>query len=90
MLYYIILYFIFTGNREDRVIVSKETGNPRTTLYDVVSSIHLVPTAEDDGVKYTCEAQHEALPDDMTLKTSVQLSVSCKFISFSLFYFQVA
>lgn len=64
------------SNREDRVIVSKETGNPRTTLYDVVSSIHLVPTAEDDGVKYTCEAQHEALPDDMTLKTSVQLSVS--------------
>ncbi|CAH0382334.1 unnamed protein product [Bemisia tabaci] len=39
------------------------------------SRIVLSPSAEDDGVTYSCEAQHEALPPDQRLRASVQLSV---------------
>lgn len=46
--------------------------------YDVWSRITLKPTAEDDYADYTCEARHEALPADMPMRTTVQLSVLCK------------
>lgn len=36
------------------------------------------PTAEDDYTDYTCEARHEALPLDMPLRVTVQLSVLCE------------
>lgn len=73
-------YFVpFTpaDNRVDKVMESKES-HGKAKLYDVSSRIRLTPTAEDDYINYTCEAQHEALPLDMALKVTVQLSVMCK------------
>ncbi|XP_065200596.1 nephrin-like isoform X2 [Planococcus citri] len=61
-------------NRVDKVMESKES-HSKAKLYDVSSRIRLTPTAEDDYINYTCEAQHEALPLDMALKVTVQLSV---------------
>jgi hypothetical protein len=46
--------------------------------YNVLSRIKLQPTSEDDYEGYTCEARHEALPPDMPLRVTVQLSVLCK------------
>lgn len=71
--------FCFSDKRSDKTIESGGTSNPRTTLYDVYSSIRLVPTADDDDMKYTCEAHHSALHRDMPLKTTVLLSVLCKY-----------
>lgn len=68
-----------TGNKEDKVVESNESNlNPRTTLYDVISRIKLRPSADDDDVEYSCEAQHDVFPSGMALKTSVQLSVLCE------------
>lgn len=79
--------FCILDNREDRTIESNENNlKLRTTLYDVYSRIRLTPTADDDDANYTCEARHEALPSDMTLKTSVQLSVLCKYMIFFLVF----
>lgn len=55
-----------------------ENMNVRTKLFDVSSKIRLTPSADDDGVKYSCEGQHESLPSDMAMRKSVQLSVLCK------------
>ncbi|KAK7789814.1 hypothetical protein R5R35_001191 [Gryllus longicercus] len=49
--------------------------NSRTKRFNVRSRIKLQPTAEDDYADYTCEARHEALPADMPLRVTVQLSV---------------
>lgn len=71
--------FYFADKPDDKVTESDpENMNPRTKLYDVSSKIRLTPTADDDGVKYSCEAQHETLPPDMAMRKSVQLSVLCK------------
>ncbi|GFG39572.1 hypothetical protein Cfor_01002, partial [Coptotermes formosanus] len=43
--------------------------------YNVLSRIKLQPTSEDDYEDYTCEARHKALPPDMPLRVTVQLSV---------------
>lgn len=51
----------------------------RTKRYDVWSRITLKPTSEDDYAQYSCEARHPALPSDSPLRTTVQLSVLCKF-----------
>ncbi|CAB0005933.1 unnamed protein product, partial [Nesidiocoris tenuis] len=51
------------------------TGNKKSRRFDVSSIIKLQPTAEDDYADYTCEARHEALPPDMPLRITVQLSV---------------
>jgi len=52
--------------------------------YNVLSRIKLQPTSEDDYEDYTCEARHEALPPDMPLRVTVQLSVLCKWGSYTL------
>ncbi|CAG2065694.1 unnamed protein product, partial [Timema podura] len=62
-----------------------ETGREhKAKRYNVLSRITLQPTAEDDYADYTCEARHEALPSDMPMRVTVQLSVLCKMDS--LFY----
>lgn len=74
-----ILYILYlTDNREDKVTESKGSHNAKVKLYDVSSRIRLTPKAEDDYINYTCEAQHDALPPDMALRVTVQLSVLCK------------
>nr|CAD7460983.1 unnamed protein product [Timema tahoe] len=53
-----------------------ETGREhKAKRYNVLSRITLQPTAEDDYADYTCEARHEALPSDMPMRVTVQLSV---------------
>ncbi|KAK6623565.1 hypothetical protein RUM43_009417 [Polyplax serrata] len=47
----------------------------RLIRYNVLSKIKIKPTAEDDVSEYTCEARHEALPQDMPLRSTVSLSV---------------
>lgn len=48
--------------------------------YTVSSKISLQPTHDDDYADYTCAAKHEALPEDMPLRSTVQLSVLCKLV----------
>lgn len=68
---------------DKRVDVTTEVDEPlldgrHAKRYNVLSRIKLQPTSEDDYEDYTCEAQHEALPPDMPLRVTVQLSVLCK------------
>uniref|UniRef100_A0A182IZV1 Ig-like domain-containing protein n=1 Tax=Anopheles atroparvus TaxID=41427 RepID=A0A182IZV1_ANOAO len=43
--------------------------------YTVTSKLRLRPTADDDYVDYTCQARHQAIPEDRPMQTTVQLSV---------------
>lgn len=70
----------FTDKRVDKVIEVDLPGQ-RARRFTVSSKISLQPTAEDDYADYTCAARHEALPEDMPLRTTVQLSVLCKYHS---------
>lgn len=72
----------FTDKRDDKV-VEVMTGNKKSRRFDVSSIIKLQPTAEDDYADYTCEARHEALPPDMPLRITVQLSVLCEHLPFT-------
>ena len=70
----ILFYFIFyTDTREDTVT---ETNSRRFTT---TSRLRLSPTHEDDYTEYSCQAKHKALQPDMPMKTTVQLSVLCKY-----------
>ncbi|XP_073986963.1 nephrin-like isoform X2 [Rhodnius prolixus] len=60
--------------REDKV-TEIELPSKKAKRYNVSSKIRLQPTFEDDYADYTCEARHEALPPDMPLRVTVQLSV---------------
>ncbi|XP_063232440.1 nephrin isoform X2 [Bacillus rossius redtenbacheri] len=59
--------------REDTT--TEVAGSGRAKRYNVLSRVSLQPTAEDDYADYTCEARHEALPPDMPMRVTVQLSV---------------
>ncbi|XP_014296084.1 nephrin isoform X2 [Microplitis demolitor] len=52
-------------------------GEPKKKLqkYDTRSSITIVPTVEDDGTDYACEARHPAIPVDKPMRAVVKLSV---------------
>jgi nephron len=43
--------------------------------------VHLQPSKEDDYTDLSCEARHEALLKEYPLRTTVQLSVMCKWIT---------
>ncbi|XP_012226439.1 nephrin isoform X3 [Linepithema humile] len=43
--------------------------------YDTHGSITIVPTADDNGMDYTCEASHEAIPIDRPMRATIRLSV---------------
>ncbi|XP_052872105.1 nephrin-like [Anopheles cruzii] len=43
--------------------------------YTVTSKLRLKPTSDDDYVDYTCQARHQAIPEDRPLQSTVQLSV---------------
>ncbi|KAK9509902.1 hypothetical protein O3M35_004793 [Rhynocoris fuscipes] len=60
--------------REDKV-TEIEMPSKKAKRYNLSSKIRLQPTCEDDYADYTCEARHEALPPDMPLRVTVQLSV---------------
>lgn len=69
--------------KDKRVDTTTEVNEPlgagrHAKRYNVLSRIKLQPTSEDDYEDYTCEARHEALPPDMPLRVTVQLSVLCK------------
>lgn len=42
------------------------------------STLHLQPRSEDDYKDFSCEARHKALPPDVPMRATVQLSVLCK------------
>lgn len=79
MIKYIIQVHCITDKRVDTTTEVDGPGGQRAKRYNVLSRIKLQPTAEDDYADYTCEARHEALPPDMPLRVTVQLSVFCKF-----------
>uniref|UniRef100_A0A8D9ETC5 Nephrin n=1 Tax=Cacopsylla melanoneura TaxID=428564 RepID=A0A8D9ETC5_9HEMI len=63
-------------NRQDQVSDTEERiGHTRVHRASVSSKIRIKPSKEDDFAEYTCEATHEALPVDMPMRTTVQLSV---------------
>jgi len=66
---------VCADKREDHTTEVAVPGNHKAKRYSVTSKIKLTPTSEDDGAEYACEARHEALPPDMPLRASVQLSV---------------
>ncbi|XP_050465209.1 nephrin-like isoform X4 [Cataglyphis hispanica] len=58
----------------------KETTKPgemsRELLkYDTHGSITIMPTADDNGMDYTCEASHPAIPIDRPMRATITLSV---------------
>lgn len=57
----------------------KETAKPGETKellkYDTHGSITIMPTADDNGMDYTCEASHLAIPIDKPMRATVTLSV---------------
>lgn len=55
---------------------SAETEDHR---YTATSKLQLQPTAEDDYIDYTCQARHQAIPEDRPMQSTVQLSVLCKY-----------
>ncbi|XP_049307143.1 nephrin isoform X1 [Bactrocera dorsalis] len=65
----------FRGNveyKEGRVDKIEETSSKR---YTTKSTLNIKPSADDDFMEYTCQAKHKALPPDMPLRSTVQLSV---------------
>lgn len=50
--------------------------------YDTHGSIVIVPTADDNDMDYTCEANHPAIPIDMPLRATIKLSVFCKYYTY--------
>lgn len=79
-LWILLIFFFFTlGNREGNVTTSETVSKGRKfRLHHVTSEIHLQPSVEDDGVNYTCEAEHEALIGKR-MRATIQLSVLCKY-----------
>ncbi|CAD7011504.1 unnamed protein product [Ceratitis capitata] len=57
------------GQRVDKV---EETSSKR---YTTKSTLNIKPTSGDDYTEYTCQAKHKALPPDMPMRSTVQLSV---------------
>ncbi|EZA58762.1 Nephrin [Ooceraea biroi] len=58
----------------------KETAKPgeaskELLKYDTHGSITIVPTADDNGMDYTCEASHPAIPIDRPMRATIKLSV---------------
>ncbi|XP_018378404.1 PREDICTED: nephrin-like isoform X3 [Trachymyrmex cornetzi] len=43
--------------------------------YDTHGSITIMPTADDNGMDYTCEASHPAIPIDRPMRATITLSV---------------
>lgn len=67
----ILSYSIFFLGRVDNV---EEISSKR---YTTKSTLNIKPNADDDFMEYTCQAKHKALPPDMPLRSTVQLSVLC-------------
>lgn len=60
--------------------VQKPGENKKELLkYDTHGSIVIVPTADDNDMDYTCEANHPALPYSMPLRATIKLSVFCEY-----------
>ncbi|XP_034175874.1 sticks and stones isoform X1 [Osmia lignaria lignaria] len=56
--------------------VQKVGENKKELLkYDTHGSITIIPTADDNDMDYTCEANHPAIPIDMPLRATIKLSV---------------
>ncbi|XP_076762632.1 sticks and stones isoform X2 [Xylocopa sonorina] len=56
--------------------IQKPGENKKELLkYDTHGSIVIVPTADDNAMDYTCEANHPAIPIDMPLRATIKLSV---------------
>lgn len=72
------IYFAICVNN----VADKETAKPGETKellkYDTHGSITIMPTADDNGMDYTCEASHPAIPIDRPMRATITLSVFCK------------
>lgn len=71
------IYFAICTN----IVADKEKpGETKELLkYDTHGSITIMPTADDNGMDYTCEASHPAIPIDRPMRATITLSVFCKY-----------
>jgi len=64
----------------DNVSDKEKPGETKELLkYDTHGSITIMPTADDNGMDYTCEASHPAIPIDRPMRATITLSVFCKY-----------
>lgn len=64
----------------DIVTDKEKPGETKELLkYDTHGSITIMPTADDNGMDYTCEASHPAIPIDRPMRATITLSVFCKY-----------
>lgn len=64
----------------DNVSDKEKPGETKELLkYDTRGSIIITPTADDNGMDYTCEASHPAIPIDRPMRATITLSVFCKY-----------
>ncbi|KAM3955389.1 LOW QUALITY PROTEIN: sticks and stones [Aphomia sociella] len=61
--------------KDEVKVIESLKRDPKLTRYTTVSRIKFEANADDDYTDFTCEAKHEALRRDTTMRTTVQLSV---------------
>ncbi|XP_076647581.1 sticks and stones isoform X1 [Halictus rubicundus] len=59
----------------DKEVQKPGESKKKLLKYDTHGSITIVPTADDNDMDYTCEANHPAIPIDMPLRATIKLSV---------------
>ncbi|CAK9828229.1 Nphs1 [Anthophora retusa] len=59
----------------DKELLKPGENKKELLKYDTHGSIVIVPTADDNDMDYTCEANHPAIPIDMPLRATIKLSV---------------
>ncbi|XP_076375305.1 sticks and stones isoform X2 [Megalopta genalis] len=59
----------------DKEVMKPGENKKKLLKYDTHGSITIVPTADDNDMDYTCEANHPAIPIDMPLRATIKLSV---------------
>lgn len=69
---------ICTDNVADKETAKPGEASKELLKYDTHGSITIVPTADDNGMDYTCEASHPAIPIDRPMRATIKLSVFCE------------
>ncbi|KAK0090227.1 hypothetical protein PV325_002297 [Microctonus aethiopoides] len=60
---------------DDKEVPKPGEARKKLQKFDTRSSITIVPTVDDDGMDYACEARHPAIPVDRPMRAVVKLSV---------------
>lgn len=71
-------FYIYFHPNIDKEVPKPGEARKKLQKFDTRSSITIVPTVDDDGMDYACEARHPAIPVDRPMRAVVKLSVLCK------------